>query len=51
MRVASKKAKMLTLKMENLVDDARMIVQVIHLKMLKRTKGRLERAEKEALAE
>lgn len=41
-------AQMLSLKMDDLDDNARMIVQAIRLKMLKHTKNQLERAEKEA---
>lgn len=38
---------MLTLKLEELDDDTRMIVQAIRLRMLKRLKEQLETTEKE----
>ena len=43
----SEDAKMLTLKMDELDDDARMVVQAVRLGMFKRTKGQLEREENE----
>ena len=39
---------MWTLKMEELDEDARMIVQAVHLRMLKRLKDQLKMARKEA---
>ena len=41
---------MLTLKMEELIGDARMIMQATHLRMLKYLKGKMEMAEKEIMA-
>lgn len=48
--VASEDSKMSTLKMEELDDYARMIMQAIRLRMLKHLKDQLEMAEKEVVA-
>ena len=43
---SSDDSKMLILKMEELDDDARMTVQAVRLRMLKRLKNQLETAER-----
>ncbi|KAI4989807.1 hypothetical protein ZWY2020_038170 [Hordeum vulgare] len=45
---SSEETNVLTLKMKDLDDDTRMIVQALHLIMLKCTKDQVEGAEKEA---
>lgn len=48
---ASEDSKMLTLKMDDLTEDARMIMQAVRVRMLKRLAAELETAEKEAAGE